>query len=286
MNFTTRFAPSPTGPLHLGHAYSALLTWDMARAANGTCLLRIEDTDQGRCRAEFDAQILEDLTWLGLTWPEPVWRQSQRLADYDGALQQLINMGLVYPCTCTRKDIREALSAPQELAGESLATLQTYPGTCRHRPMSERGENTALRLNMEQAIMHMPTLVGAGFTETGSTHSGQHQLTRDTLINEIGDIVLARRDTGAAAYHLSVVVDDAAQSISHVIRGRDLFNSTPIHVALQTILGLPVPEYNHHRLIRDEDGQRLAKRDDARAIAKYRADGFSPDDIRELVGLT
>ena len=138
MKFRSRFAPSPTGPLHLGHAYSALLIHDMADAADGECLLRIEDTDQGRCRSEYDAQILEDLTWLGLSWPEPVWRQSQRLVDYDNSLARLIDIGVIYPCTCTRKDIRDALSAPQEGVIETLTTDHVYPGTCRHRPMSDR----------------------------------------------------------------------------------------------------------------------------------------------------
>lgn len=258
----------------------------MAKAACGEFLLRIEDTDQARCRPEFEDLIYEDLAWLGIPWPQPVWRQSQRLDAYDQVLDQLIDQGLVYPCQCTRSDIRQALSAPQETGGIVQQPVPSpYPGTCRHRPMAEAGPKATLRLNMQAAIDRVPGLLSAEFQEDGPKHRGVYGLTAERLVSEIGDIVLARRDTGVAAYHLSVVVDDAAQDITHVIRGRDLFSSTFIHVALQTILGLPVPRYHHHRLIRDENGQRLAKRDDARALSAYRAEGYSPDDICTLVGL-
>lgn len=281
MIFTTRFAPSPTGPLHLGHAYSACLAHDMAREAGGRFLLRIEDIDQGRARAEWEVQIAEDLQWLGLTWPEPVMRQSDRLPRYAGALAQLGAMGLTYPCRCNRADIEAAAGAPQEGVPQFGPDGRIYPGTCRDRPLSARRPGDVIRLNMTRATAALPTLA---FTETGPRHAGTHTLDPAALIREAGDIVLERRDMGGS-YHLSVVVDDADQAISHVIRGEDLFEATPIHVLLQHLLGLPTPTYHHHPLVRDDTGKRLAKRDDARAIARYRADGASPGDIRRMVGL-
>lgn len=281
MGFVTRFAPSPTGPLHLGHAYSALLAHDMARAARGRFLLRIEDTDAARCTPAFEAQIYDDLAWLGLTWETPVLRQSDNTAAYDAAIDRLGELGLLYPCACTRGDIRRAASAPQEGAPMHGPDGLIYPGTCRHRRWDDRAETDAVRLDMARAVDRLETL--PHFTETGG-HPAL-RLTRALLIEEIGDIVLARRDTKTAAYHLSVVVDDAAQGITHVIRGADLATATPIHVLLQALLGLPTPIYHHHRLIRDEQGKRLAKRDDARAIALYRSEGATPNDIRDMVGL-
>jgi glutamyl-Q tRNA(Asp) synthetase len=281
VSFVTRFAPSPTGQLHLGHAYSALLASDMARAAQGRFLLRIEDTDTARCTAAFEAQIYDDLAWLGLTWETPVLRQSDNTAAYDRALHRLADRGLLYPCSCTRGDIRRAASAPQEGAPLLGPDGLIYPGTCRQRPWSERTETDAVRLNMARALDHLPTL--PHYTYTGVNPAVR--LTRQLLLTEVGDIVLARRDTRTAAYHLSVVVDDAAQGITHVIRGADLASATPIHVLLQALLDLPTPIYHHHKLIRDESGKRLAKRDDARAIAVYRGEGKTPNDIRRLVGL-
>lgn len=281
MGFTTRFAPSPTGPLHLGHAYSALLAFDMAKAAQGHFLLRIEDTDTARCTPAFEAQIYDDLAWLGLAWETPVLRQSDNTAAYQAALTRLGDMGLLYPCSCTRGDIRRAASAPQEGAPMHGPDGVIYPGTCRTRAWSDRTETDAVRLNMTRAVDSLSSL--PRYTETG-IHPAL-RLTRAHLTREIGDVVLARRDTKTAAYHLSVVVDDAAQGITHVIRGADLATATPIHVLLQTLLRLPTPIYHHHRLIRDEDGKRLAKRDDARAIALYRAEGATPQDVRGMVGL-
>lgn len=281
MTFTTRFAPSPTGQLHLGHAYSALLAHDMAQVANGRFLLRIEDTDTARCTPDFEAQIYDDLAWLGLTWETPVLRQSENADAYDAAIARLGDMGLLYPCSCTRGDIRRAASAPQEGAPMHGPDGLIYPGTCRNRSWENRRDTDAVRLNMARAVARLGNL--PRFTETG-VHP-QLRLTRAHLVQDIGDIVLARRDTRAAAYHLSVVVDDAAQGITHVIRGEDLAPATPIHVLLQALLGLPMPTYHHHRLIRDEAGKRLAKRDDARAIALYRAEGATPQDIRDMVGL-
>ncbi len=278
----TRFAPSPTGPLHLGHAYSALLAHDMAIRAGGEFLLRIEDIDQSRARPKWEAQIFEDLHWLGLEWPQPVMRQSDRMPAYRQALAKLEGMGLLYRCICKRRDIQFAVSAPQE-GGEPVFGPDglIYPGTCRSAGHSD--SNAALRLDMAKACDLLGNRI-PGFTETGPAHKGNHRITPDDLIHRVGDIVLARRDMGTS-YHLSVVLDDAAQKITVVIRGEDLYQATRIHVLLQALLGLPTPAYHHHRLIRDKNGKRLAKRDDARAIAKYRADGASPADIRKMLAL-
>ncbi|WFE73395.1 tRNA glutamyl-Q(34) synthetase GluQRS [Roseinatronobacter sp. S2] len=275
----TRFAPSPTGPLHLGHAYSALIA--AQRGKPGGFLLRIEDIDQGRCRPAFEAQIYDDLRWLGLDWPVPVMRQSDRMPAYCAALQKLAGLGVLYPCSCTRGDIRAAMSAPQEGAPVIGPDGLVYPGTCRGRCMAQAGADDALRLDMRRAL----SLAGpVSFVENGPLHSGNHCLDSDDMIANIGDVVLARRDMGTS-YHLSVVVDDAAQAISEVTRGADLFDATAIHALLQILLELPRPSYWHHDLIRDEHGKRLAKRDDARAIAAYRAAGASPADIRAMVNL-
>lgn len=280
-DYRTRFAPSPTGPLHLGHAFSALTAWGRAREAGGTCLLRIEDIDTARCKPEWEAAIYDDLAWLGLTWPRPVWRQSDRRAAYDATLARLIGVGLCYPCRCTRSDIRAALSAPQEGAATG-PDGPVYPGTCRHRPMSEAGPDDAIRLDMARAC----DLAGTPptFNETGE-RAGRHGVGRDHLIHAIGDVVLARRDIGTS-YHIAVITDDAAQGVTEVVRGLDLFDVTPLHVLLQTVLGLQIPTYHHHRLIRDAAGQRLAKRSDAQALSVYRAQGMTPADIRRHLGLT
>lgn len=333
----TRFAPSPTGPLHLGHAYSAILAHDMARAAGGAFLLRIEDIDQSRARPEWEALIHEDLHWLGLTWEDPVMRQSERGAVYRAALDRLWRMGLLYPCKCKRRDILAAANAPQEGAPIIGPDGVVYQGTCRpdEPPGGARPEAAVLRLNMAAAVELMKN-GQSGITDKGNSTStfptfnelspavhrqektvngpnsakNDRSLDRDDaaltyesvdraqmpltyrtvnlsperLISDVGDVVLARRDMGTS-YHLSVVVDDAAQNITHVIRGADLFDATPIHVVLQVLLGLPTPKYYHHRLIRDEAGKRLAKRDNARALRLFREEGKTPDDIRQMVGL-
>jgi glutamyl-Q tRNA(Asp) synthetase len=267
--FITRFAPSPTGPLHLGHAFSAMLAHDMARAANGTFLLRIDDLDQSRSRTEWEAQIYDDLTWLGLSWPMPVLHQSTRLPQYQSALNFLWDQGFLYPCSCSRSDIRAAASAPQEGAPLNGPDGVIYPGTCRPAtpPTGPMPQDSALRLDIARACKTLANHLT--YNEKGET------ITPQNLPATVGDVVLARRDMGAS-YHLSVVLDDADQAITHVIRGQDLQDATQIHVLLQRLLGLPTPAYHHHR---------LAKRDDARAIATYRADGASPQDIRRLVGL-
>ncbi|MEL6583138.1 MAG: tRNA glutamyl-Q(34) synthetase GluQRS [Pseudomonadota bacterium] len=267
-----RFAPSPTGLLHLGHAFSALTAFDAA--PSGRFLLRIEDIDTARSKPAFEAAIYEDLAWLGLTWETPVMRQSERAAAYAEALAKLTALGVTYPCTCTRADIRSALSAPQE--GAMGPDGPVYPGICRDKNRSAKG--AAVRLNMRKAV----ALTGpVSVTEVDGT---THTTTSETLTHEIGDIILARKDIGTS-YHLSVVVDDAAQGITHVTRGEDLRPATPIHRILQTLLGHPAPLYRHHRLIRDDTGKRLAKRDDARAIRRYRDDGLSPADLRAKLSL-
>lgn len=279
MAFVTRFAPSPTGPLHLGHAYSALLAHDMARARGGRFLLRMEDTDLERCRDAFAAQIIDDLSWLGITWDGPVLRQAGRIPLYNARLEPLAERGLLYPCGCTRSDIRAALAAPQE--GVAFAV---YPGTCRHRNIQSRRPEDALRLNLEAALASLDGRTLA-FQETGPAHAGLHLVDAEDARRTIGDIVLSRKGENIVAYFLASAFDDADQGITHVIRGEDLFDFTPVQVILQALLGLPTPVYHHHRLIRDDQGKRLAKRDDARALSKFRAEGATPADIRRMVGL-
>ncbi len=285
MNFRTRFAPSPTGPLHLGHAYSALLAHDMARAAGGAFLLRLDDIDQARSRARWARRIEEDLAWLGIGWDGPVLRQSDRMARYRAALAALWARGLLYPCTCTRRDIEAAAAAPQEGAPLLGPDGLVYPGTCRPAapPEGPLPEGPALRLHMARAIDAADLAAQPlAYTETGVAETAP--LDPESLLRGLGDVALARRDMGAS-YHLSVVLDDADQAINHVIRGADLAPATAIHVLLQRLLELPTPVYHHHRLIRDEAGRRLAKRDDARAIATFRAEGRTPREIRAMVGL-
>jgi glutamyl-Q tRNA(Asp) synthetase len=277
--FVTRFAPSPTGPLHLGHAYSAILAHDMARAEGGNFVLRMEDTDLERSKPEFDAMIQDDLLWLGLTWDGPIHRQSEHLASYNTRLEALEGKDLLYPCSCTRSDIRAATSAPQE-----GVAFTVYPGTCRPRGMDSRKPGDALRLNLAVALESLAA-ADLGFLETGPTHAGHHRIDPDQALRQIGDVVLSRKGEDIVAYFLASAFDDADHGVTHVIRGEDLFDFTPVQVILQRLFGLPTPVYHHHRLIRDENGKRLAKRDDARAIAKYRSEGLNPADIRRMVGL-
>jgi glutamyl-Q tRNA(Asp) synthetase len=279
MAFVTRFAPSPTGPLHLGHAYSAILAHNMARAAGGKFFLRMEDTDLERSKMEWDALIQIDLAWLGLTWDGPIHRQAQHIACYNSRLESLKDNGLLYPCSCTRSDIRAALAAPQE-----GVAFNVYPGTCRHRGMKTRKTGDALRLNLAAALDHLAT-VDLSFTETGPMHTGQHHVDSAEAQARIGDVVLSRKGEDIVAYFLASAFDDADQGVTHLIRGEDLFDFTPVQVILQHLFGLPTPVYHHHRLIRDDQGKRLAKRDDARALSKYRAEGATPADIRRIVGL-
>ena len=283
MTFRTRFAPSPTGPLHLGHAYSALLAYDMAMAEGGEFLLRIEDIDQTRARPEWEAQIYDDLALLGLWWPEPAMRQSDRQPAYDAALDLLWQHRLLYPCRCARADIAAAVSAPQEGVPLHGPDGVIYPGTCRGLAARTGLRPTDIPLRMDMRMATETIDIQLFFEETGISPAGI-SIDAETLPRDVGDIVLARRDMGTS-YHLSVVVDDAAQGITHVVRGQDLFEATKIHVVLQGLLGLPTPIYHHHPLIRDDRGKRLAKRDDARAISLFRSEGKKPEDIRFMLGL-
>jgi len=256
----------------------------MASAANGVFHLRIDDIDQSRARPEWETGIFDDLHWLGLRWPLPVWRQSERLGRYRSALQTLWEKGLLYPCSCSRADIRAAASAPQEGAPLHGPDGIVYPGTCRpDTPPKGPMPDSALRLDIARALATLDAPLS--FKETGSGPDGETgKITPSDMTHHVGDVALARPGMGAS-YHLSIVIDDADQHITHVIRGQDLFAATEIHVLLQHLLRLPTPVYHHHRLIRDETGKRLAKRDDARAIATYRAEGKTPQDIRIMVGL-
>jgi glutamyl-Q tRNA(Asp) synthetase len=239
----------------------------------------MEDTEFDRVRLEYDTRIQDDLTWLGLSWDGPIRRQSELIQFYEASIEPLMKNGLLYPCSCSRSDIRAAVAAPQEGTPHAV-----YPGTCRARPLSDRRPGDALRLDLKKAF----DVTGSDaltFKETGHAYEGQHRIEERTALDKIGDIVLVRKSDGVVAYFLASALDDADQGISHVVRGQDLFAFTPIQVILQALLGLPTPVYHHHRLIRDEAGKRLAKRDDARSIAAYRDDGLSPADIRALIGL-
>ena len=261
----TRFAPSPTGPLHLGHAWAAFIA-----SERGRMRLRIEDIDRQRSMPEWEAAIHDDLAWLGIVWTGPAMRQSERMADYAAALDRLWGGGLLYPCTCNRRDIAAAASAPQEGAPARGPDGVVYPGTC--RGASRRGprpSDVALRLDAE-------AVADLAWTESGSGRS----MDAATFRREIGDPVLARRDMGTS-YHLAVTLDDATQEITLVTRGDDLAEATPIHVALQVLLALPTPDYHHHDLVRDAAGKRLAKRDDPRSVATYRAAGWSAEALIE-----
>ncbi len=259
---STRFAPSPTGELHLGHAYSAVLAHDAARRADGHFLIRIDDIDGSRSRGEYVDASLADLRWLGLEWDGDPVRQSARLGDYAAALDGLRARGRVYPCFCTRADIAASLSAPHGPSGA------VYPGTCRNLPDAERERRIAAephcwRLDMARAVAETGGLVWE--------EQGQGLRTADPLAH--GDIVLARKDA-PASYHLASTLDDADMGVTHVTRGADLIASTDVHRLLQALLGLPVPLYRHHALVCGPDGKRLAKRDAAASLASLRAAGI------------
>lgn len=281
-----RFAPSPTGALHLGHAFSALTAWEAAKASGGTFLLRMDDLDTGRCKPHFAEAIMDDLRDLGLTWPEPVLYQSTRASIHGEALDALIARGLVYPCICSRAEIQAAAGAPQEGAEAG----PPYPGICRGREDIPLAQPHALRLDMQEAIETLggaEAVRGLTFEEIGEGPKGEHgtiSLDPESLTDQIGDAVLRRKD-GAIAYHLAVVLDDAFQGVTHVTRGQDLFPSTPLHCLLQALLDLPTPIYRHHRLIRDAEGRRLSKRHDDLALSAMRASGATTDDIRAQIGM-
>jgi len=282
--FVTRFAPSPTGRLHVGNIRTALHNWMLAQKNGGSFILRIDDTDAERSKEEYVEAIRTDLAWLGLSYPRPVLRQSARRGAYSDVLTQLWSRGLLYPCRCTRRDIAASAAAPQEGSVPSGPDGSVYPGTCRHLPKGPMPAEGTLRLDMRKAAERVGNV---SFIETGEGPN----VARDTvsvapeeLTGAVGDIVL-RRAAHGAAYHLAVVVDDAHQPITEVVRGADLFTATAIHVVLQRLLGLPTPTYHHHALVRDDRGKRLAKRDDARALRTYRDSGATPDDIRRMLGL-
>ncbi|HWB02978.1 MAG TPA: tRNA glutamyl-Q(34) synthetase GluQRS [Verrucomicrobiales bacterium] len=268
----TRFAPSPTGLLHLGHAYAVLCAWHEAQEGKGEFLVRIEDIDFTRCRPNFEEAIFEDLEWLGLKWPLPVWRQSERMTTYRDALDRLQRLGVVYPCFCTRQEMA-SIDAPQGPEGP------LYSGVCRGKSADERAELLAaqkpfaLRLNVEKAKRL------AGPVTWIDLDLGVVRATPELL----GDVVIARKDI-MTSYHLAVTVDDAAQNITVVTRGEDLLPSTHVHRLLQALLDLPVPVWRHHKLICDETGRRLAKRDDARSLRSLRLEGCSRTDIARLIG--
>lgn len=275
-----RFAPSPSGLLHLGHAFSALTAFDAAKRADGEFLLRIEDIDSTRCKPEFTEAILEDLSWLGLKWAQPVMFQSARLDKYSAAIGRLEKLGVTYPCLCTRKDISTVLAAPQEGDGEIFGPGgAVYPGTCRDRAMQTRGKNDSVRLDMRKALEVCGDLSSLGFMEIGR-NAGWIPLDPDYLVERCGDVVLARRDI-RTSYHICVVVDDGEQAITHITRGADIAAVTALHVVLQRLLKLPTPTYRHHRLIRDAEGRRLAKRHDSLALRTLRAQGLTRTDIRK-----
>ena len=277
MTTITRFAPSPTGLLHLGHAHSALFGWTAARDRNGLFLLRIEDIDPTRCRREFERQLMEDLSWLGLTWPTPVRRQSDHLDDYRAALDQLARSGVTYPCFCTRKEIEEEIARAGHAPHGPDGAL--YPGTCRHlsdTECSERltaGQAFAVRLDVARACRL------AGPLSWRDHEAGQIDATPEIL----GDVVLARKDV-PTSYHLSVTVDDALQGVTLVTRGRDLFHATHLHRLLQALLGLPAPDYHHHGLLTNDRGERLAKRDKAVSLQALREAGRTPAEVRAMAG--
>lgn len=279
-----RFAPSPTGLLHLGHAYSAAVGWMSARRSGGEFLLRMEDLDAGRCRPEYYQAIEEDLRWLGLDWDRTILCQSDRTQAYDDALSDLEALGLVFRCVCTRKDLQSAVSAPH--AGEDGTIV--YPGTCLGRDI-DLDEPHAVRLNMHRAIEH----VGGSNRIADMTYDSLRAdgkrcietVSSESLLKHHGDVVLRRKD-GVAAYHLAVVVDDAYQRVTDVTRGADLFEVTELHRLLQNLLRLPTPRYFHHRLILDETGKRLAKRDDARSIRQFRSAGHPPAAVFARIGLS
>jgi glutamyl-Q tRNA(Asp) synthetase len=279
----TRFAPSPTGHLHLGHAFAAITAHDMAKRQGGRFVLRIEDIDSSRCRPEFESAIYEDLAWLGLEWDVPVLQQSGRFDTYAAAVAQLDTRGLLYPCFCTRSDIAAEIARSAEAPHGPEGTL--YPGTCRHLSEDERrarvdsGAPYALRLDVQKAAERVGSL---WFEEHGAGPNGERgRMPVDPLL--FGDVVLARKDT-PASYHLAVVVDDAFQQVTVVTRGNDLFPAAHVQRLLQSLADVPAPVYAHHRLILNSNGRKFSKRDHAVTLQAVREAGITPDQIRERLG--
>ena len=289
-----RFAPSPNGYLHLGHALSAVLNFDMAQRTGGRLLLRIEDIDAARCRPEYETAIYRDLAWLGLTWEQPVLRQSAHFDVYEAALGRLDTMGLIYPCFESRAEIARQV-ADRERAGpwpRDPDGVPFYPGHAKGLPAGERrrrqnaGDPFALRLDMAAATARAYARSGGApltWTEIGAGPGGE----TGAIVGDPaawGDVVLARKDV-PTSYHLSAVVDDARQGVTHVVRGQDLFHATGLHRLLQGLLGLPHPVYHHHRLVRDAEGHKLSKSTRATGLRELRASGATPSDIRRMIGL-
>ena len=284
-----RFAPSPNGYLHLGHAFSALLNFELARAAGGQFLLRIEDIDATRCRPEFEAAIYEDLAWLGISWETPVRRQSEHFSDFCEAVERLSGMGLIYPAFESRAEIARLVTErevhapwPRDPDGAPL-----YPGEAKsfsaaaRRQLIEQGLPYALRLDMAAARAQAPSLNWVEHGEGPGGETGRVAARPEAW----GDVILARKET-PTSYHLSVVIDDALQGVTDVVRGQDLFWSTSVHRLLQSLLGIPQPAYRHHRLVLDSAGQKLSKSTRATALRELRGQGATPADVRRLVGLT
>lgn len=279
--YVFRFAPSPNGYLHLGHAYSALINARMAQAVGGALLLRIEDIDVARCRPEFEQAIYKDLRWLGLNWEEPVRRQSEHFDAYAGALACLDEQGLIYPCFCSRSEVGSVLAEqpdwPRDPDGSPL-----YRGTCKHLSKAERearlaaGQPAALRLDMDAALGR----VGERFREIGWREYGRGMGGRELKAEPAlwGDVVLSRKDI-STSYHIAVVVDDALQGVTHVVRGEDLLMATGLHRLLQILLDLPAPCYHHHALLRDAGGHKLSKSSHARSLRSLRSEGMTPEAV-------
>lgn len=278
----TRFAPSPTGRLHLGHAYSALQAYNFAREKDGRFILRIEDIDRGRCRPEFELGIYEDLEWLGLRWEQPVRRQSEHFDDYGSALDHLAGVGLLYPCFCTRKEIAAEIAASPNAPHGPEGAL--YPGTCKALSKNSLDENRvqgkpfALRLNVDAAVGLLK-----GSNNWPLFWRDEKEAKTEAQPQGLGDVVLGRKDI-PASYHLAVTLDDALQGITHVIRGQDLLHATHIHRLLQALFDLPTPIYVHHKLILDQEGARFAKRRPGSTLFEARQDGQVPCDLRKTLG--
>lgn len=279
MTIVTRFAPSPTGYLHLGHAYSAMLAWRYARKRDGLIHLRIEDIDQTRCRPEFETAIHEDLAWLGLDWDPPLWRQSERMAEYETRLQTLIDRGLVYRCFKSRKELEEMSSAPHGPLGMAVT-----PGPMGKREERERlahRQPFAWRLNMARCR----ELLGGAFDDLTYVEEVEGQpVTHYASPSRFGDVVLGRKDSGTS-YHLASVHDDIALGVTHVIRGEDLADAAGLHSLLYLLFDAPAPVYLHHPLITDDDGKRLAKRNEAATLRSLREEGRTPEEVAEMLDL-
>ncbi|HEY2751060.1 tRNA glutamyl-Q(34) synthetase GluQRS [Phenylobacterium sp.] len=279
--FLTRFAPSPTGYLHRGHGFSALTAFEAARASGGDLILRIEDIDRTRCRAEYEAAAYEDLAWLGLEWVRPVRRQSEHMADYGAALRELSERGLTYRCFRTRREVASAIESAPHGAMETFRGEALSPEEEARR--LKAGDAYAWRLSLAAAERALGGFDGLSFVEEGAGPGGEHGLI--AVRPQVGgDVVLARKDVGVA-YHLAVTVDDALQGVTHVIRGHDLFEATHVQRLLQALLALPAPTYRHHRLLTGPDGKRFAKRDNSQTLRELRASGITAAELRREMGL-